>query len=204
MNFLTIIQWNCFKMTQARLVEFKLFLEKLKPDIVSIQEVKLNQEQAYLYLRFDCYVTSYKARERKPDGGGTAILVADSVIHMVIGLDKDHDHVGVRIETNELGDLNAKTKTLGCRSLDKNGRVLEEILSSELDLCVLNDESPTYFRHRNEYSEILDLFICSPRLVSNGFGYEVLNEYLMGRDHALLCVLFDFRNPLDFKNILLN
>ena len=63
-----------------------------------------------------------------------------------------------------MSDINAKTNTLGCRSLDKNGRVLDDVLSSELDLCILNDESPTYFRHRNEYSELLDLFICSSRL----------------------------------------
>ena len=220
---LKIIHWNCFKMTQTRLIEFKIFLNSEKPDIVSIQEIKMNQEEGHLYLRFDGYVTSYKARERNPEfGGGTAILVADSVAHMVIGLEKNLDHVGVRIETNDfcfslislyapsntlnfdtirkycelgselflMGDLNAKTKTLGCKSLDKNGRVLEEILSSELDLCILNDESPTYFRHRNECSELLDLFLCSSRLATNVFGYEVLTEYLMGSDHApIMCTL---------------
>ena len=32
-----------------------------------------------------------------------------------------------------LGDLNSKTPTVGCRSLDNNGKVLDEILSSEIE-----------------------------------------------------------------------
>ena len=65
-----IIQWNCFKMTQARLVEFKLFLELYKPCLVSIQEVKMNQEEVNLSLRFDGYVVHYKPREINPEFGG--------------------------------------------------------------------------------------------------------------------------------------
>ncbi len=152
---LKIIHWNCFKKIQTRLIEFKIFLNSEKPDIL---KEDMTQEEGLLYLRFDGYVTSYNTRERNPEfDGGTAILVLDSVAHMVIGLEKNLDHVGVRIETNDfcfsLISLYAPSKTLGCKSLDKNGRVLEEILSSELNLCILNDESPTYFRHRNEYSE---------------------------------------------------
>ena len=44
-----------------------------------------------------------------------------------------------------LGDSNAKTPLVGCRNLDANRRVLEEILSSDLNLCVLNEEEPTFF-----------------------------------------------------------
>ena len=52
---LKLVQWNCFKMTQARLLEFKLFLDQFQPDLVSIQEIKMNQEQTNLFLRFDGY-----------------------------------------------------------------------------------------------------------------------------------------------------
>jgi hypothetical protein len=60
-----------------------------------------------------------------------------------------------------VGDLNSKTPSLGCRALvsDSNGKVLEEILSTDSELVVLNDESPTYFRFKSDYTEILDLFI---------------------------------------------
>ena len=55
-----------------------------------------------------------------------------------------------------LGDLNSKTPTVGCRSLDNNGKILDEILSSVIDLCVLNNQEPTYFQFKSEYNEILD------------------------------------------------
>ena len=152
-----IIQWNCFKMTQTRLAEFKIFLNSFKPDLVSIQEIKMNQEEGNIFLRFDGYVTYFRPRLKNPEfGGGTALLVLDSICHEVIGgFDNNIDHVGVRIETNELcfnlvslyapsnslkielferyselgpelflmGDLNTKTRSLGCRTLDSNGRL---------------------------------------------------------------------------------
>ena len=57
-------------MTQARIFELKLFLEEFQPDIMSIQEVKLNQEQANLFLRFDGYNVHYKPRKLNPEYGG--------------------------------------------------------------------------------------------------------------------------------------
>ena len=99
---LKIVQWNCFKMTQARLFEFKIFLEQIQPDIVSLQEVKMNQEQANLFLRFDGYKVYYKPRSTGDleCGGGTAVIVKETVDHSrITDLDKDPDHVGIKIET---------------------------------------------------------------------------------------------------------
>ena len=64
----------------------------------------LNQEQANLFLRFDGYSTNYHPRKNNPGfGGRTALIVKESISHTVIaGLDKDLDHIGVRIETNDL------------------------------------------------------------------------------------------------------
>ena len=61
---LKIIQWNCFKLTQTRLVEFKIFLNSFQPDLVSIQEIKMNQEEENLFLRFDGYLTYYRPRQK--------------------------------------------------------------------------------------------------------------------------------------------
>ena len=83
-----------------------------------------------------------------------------------------------------LGDLNSKTPIVGRRSLDTNGKILEEISSSELNLCFVNDESPTYFKFNNEYTEILDLMLCSPKLAIKMTHLEVLTDYLMGSNHA--------------------
>ena len=97
-----------------------------------------------------------------------------------------------------LGDLNAKTPTVGCRSLDANGRVLEDVLDSDLDLCVLNDPSqPTYFKFNRgtsnlNYSELLDLFLCSKSLANKLFSIEVLANSRMDSDHAPVVCTFGF------------
>ena len=99
---LKIVQWNCFKMTQARLHEFRLFLEQFQPDIVSVQEIKMNREQANLFLRFDGYKVYYKPRSTgDPEcGGGTAVVVKETVDHsQITNPDKDPDHVGIKVET---------------------------------------------------------------------------------------------------------
>ncbi len=100
-----------------------------------------------------------------------------------------------------LGDLNSKTQSVGCRALvsDFNGKALEEILSSELDLCVLNDKSPTYFKFKSNYSELLDLFLCSSKLANILSHFEVLNEDLMGSDHAPISCTLVFNKK--FNNI---
>ena len=48
---LKIVQWNCFKLTDSRLIEFEMFLKIFDPDIISIQEIKLNTNLANLYTR---------------------------------------------------------------------------------------------------------------------------------------------------------
>ena len=204
---LKIVHWNCFKMTQTRLFEFELFLREIQPDIVSIQEVKMNREQANLFLGFDGFITYYKPRENKAEFCcGNAIVVKNSISHTIIpNMDQVLDHLGIRVETNDfcfnlfslyspsntlkfetflkykelgseifiLGDLNSKTPIVGCRSLDTNGKILEEISSSELNLCILNDESPTYFKFNNEYTEILDLMLCSPKLANKMTHFDL-------------------------------
>ena len=68
--------------------------------------------------------------------------------------------------------------------------MLEEILSSDTDLVVLNDETPTYFKYKSDYSEILDLFICPSKIGNSMLNYEVLVDQMMRSDHApIMCTL---------------
>ena len=72
---LKIVHWNFFKMTQSRLFEFGLILREIQPDIVSIQEVKMNREQENLFLRLDGFTTHYKPRDNKAEYGGGIMLL---------------------------------------------------------------------------------------------------------------------------------
>jgi len=75
-----------------------------------------------------------------------------------------------------VGDLNSKSKRIGCNSQDPSGDVLDQILD-ETSFIVHNDGSPTYFQHQAasrencvQYTEILDLVLSS-----NNFAIKILN-----------------------------
>ena len=112
-------------MTADRLVELKFFLEEFDPDIVSIQELKLNQEQANLWLNFDGYTVHYKPRKINPTyGGGVAVIIRNSIANsIIVGLDDSKENVGIRVETKNicfnLVSLYSPEKTLNFEAINK-------------------------------------------------------------------------------------
>ena len=81
-----------------------------------------------------------------------------------------------------VSDLNSKTHSLGCKSNDSSGKVLENILLNT-DLIVLNNTSPKYNKFNSDYEEILDLCICSNNLSSLVNNFQVLSDHSMTSDH---------------------
>ena len=66
------------------LFELEVFLIKFKPDIMSLQEIKLSSEDANYKLRFDGYSTYHRSRSKNSDkGGGVAVLVNDRINHSI-------------------------------------------------------------------------------------------------------------------------
>jgi hypothetical protein len=91
-----------------------------------------------------------------------------------------------------LGDLNAKSPAFGCKSSSTSGNFLANFVL-ENDLLVLNNRDPTYFSHSiKDYSEILDLALCSPSAASKLIEFEVLSDMRMGSDHAPISTHFAF------------
>ena len=70
----------------------------------------MNQEQVNLFLSFDGYSTYSKIRIKNPEfGGGTALIVRNNINKMAIkDLDKEHDHVGLKIELEGLSLFTSK------------------------------------------------------------------------------------------------
>lgn len=65
-----------------------------------------------------------------------------------------------------VGDLNSKTKVLGCKQNDSSGLKLNELLE-DTNITVFNDKTPTYSSFQvNDYEEILDLCLGSNSLVN--------------------------------------
>ena len=96
--------WNCFKLTIPRLNELKIFLDKFRPDIVSIQELKLCEEDANFRLRFEGYSSFHKLRAvGSKHGGGVAVLIKENIPHTLLQTDYSQlELIGINIDTGKL------------------------------------------------------------------------------------------------------
>lgn len=79
-----------------------------------------------------------------------------------------------------LGDFNAHSNIWGCKHTDNKGQQVENFLSRH-DLCLLNDQSPTYLHPASGSFSSLDLSICSPSIFMD-FEWNVWNDQC-GSDH---------------------
>ena len=82
------------------------------------------------------------------------------------------------------GDLNAKLGRLG-HPTNEAGTLFDD-LCCQLNLTVLNDNSPTYFQHSctRDYAELLDIAVCSSSLSNKLRRFMVHSQRRMGSDHA--------------------
>ena len=79
---LKVIHWNCFKMTQNRCKELEQFINDNQPDIISLNEVKMNKEEANQFLNINNYSTYYKPRNKNSNyGGGVALIIKNTIEH---------------------------------------------------------------------------------------------------------------------------
>src|SRR5438105_3828795 len=79
-NKLTIVQWNCFCLTTGRQALLGVFLKRTAPDIVALNEVKLEAGKANFALNYPGYRSIFKVRANNPNsGGGVALLVREGI-----------------------------------------------------------------------------------------------------------------------------
>ena len=72
-------------MTNTRQTELINFINIFKPDIVSLQEIKLSLEMSNLLLNLKDFTTHVKARTLNPNqGGGVAVLIRSGIPHTPI------------------------------------------------------------------------------------------------------------------------
>ncbi len=76
---LTLIHWNSNSL-RNKIDEFTFFVNKFKPDIISINETKCNDETAKNSLQIENYYLFHKARSIKSNGaGGVALLIKKGI-----------------------------------------------------------------------------------------------------------------------------
>ena len=79
------MHWKFFSLTVPRNFELKQFLVTNKPDLLLIQEIKLDNETANMRLRYESYATFHKVRTiNLSSGGGVAILINEKISHTQI------------------------------------------------------------------------------------------------------------------------
>ena len=78
-----IALWNCNSINN-KIEEFKLFLLKYKPDIISLNETKINEINAnHLFNNIQNYTFIHKHRNNNKNGGGGVELIINKNIKFV-------------------------------------------------------------------------------------------------------------------------
>ena len=86
-----------------------------------------------------------------------------------------------------VGDLNGHNPLWGSDHCDSRGRLFEEVFN-DLNLCILNDGSPTYCHPASGTKSILDLSVADPSLFLD-LTWTVEDD-LHGSDHFPVLVQF--------------
>ena len=73
---LKVIHWNCNSLNNKKEL-LESFLQKHQPDVLLLNETKLDSLRAYFFLTFKGYTSIHKCRNSR--GGGVAILIKNSI-----------------------------------------------------------------------------------------------------------------------------
>ena len=92
-----------------------------------------------------------------------------------------------------VGDLNAHHESWFSTHNCVDGEAIVNF-THDNDLCILNNESPTYQPlHRPNYQSVLDLVICSRSLISSFLNFETTDE--IRSEHLLVILVFKSNLP---------
>jgi exonuclease III len=103
-NELKITHWNCNGI-RNKATELGYFLKESKPDIVSLNEIKVNNSTARRILDFEGYFPIFKCRKVSSNhGGGVALLIKNNIIFKLNNqLDEfDLETVAVSVKFNQV------------------------------------------------------------------------------------------------------
>ena len=92
-----------------------------------------------------------------------------------------------------LGDFNAHSSAWGCRSTDQAGEIVENLMD-EMNLCLLNDDQPTFLHPGNGALTAIDLSLSSPSLLLD-LEWRVLGDQY-GSDHFPLVITLTGQVPV--------
>ena len=217
-----IIQWNCRGLNANR-SDLELLAQKYNPVAICLQETKVNGPLSFKghveYFKLGTTDTIGRAHGGVAvyvkEGFPQSLIHLQTTLQAVavkITTDTTFTICSIYLPPNEpivmadiqnlflqlpqpciiAGDLNAHNYLWGNQNTDARGNIIEKFLNDN-NLCLWNDDSPTYVHPGTGALTSIDLTMCSPQLFLN-FSWEV-EEDQWGSDHFPLILSGHFAPP---------
>ena len=206
-----ILQWNC-RGIKANYENLELLILELNPKIICLQETFLKPSDSLTIPNYSSIHKMMDSPRKASGGTSIFVRrdIPFSIFNMnsniqntccSISAQKTYTICNLYIPPSQnisitdfdtllsqlhspfviLGDLNAHNILWGSRHTDTRGRLIERVLNI-YNLCMLNDNSPTYLHPANGSFTNIDLSICDPSIFLDFTSWGVHSD-LCGSDH---------------------
>ena len=180
------IQWN-IRGLRSNYEDLQVLIKDYNPTIISLQETLVGDNKKINIQNFSCYHTNtvrgnalcirsnllFSPVQLVTDIEALAVRISVNKTITVCSIYLSPSNVVTKQSLYDLimqlpppflllGDFNGHSPRWGSDHLNPQGKIIEELLD-DLDLCVLNDGSPTYLSPGGTSSP-LDLAICDPSI----------------------------------------
>ena len=203
------IQWNCCGL-RTREKDLKLLCNELDPKVVLLQETHLHTDTLFSFSNYTILRKDVPA-DTSHGGAALLIksgllfseLALDTPLQAVaarVSLHRTYTFCSIYLPPNVhiskdalthlfmqlpapfivMGDFNGHSPLWGSTDTNSRGKIIESVIN-DLDLCILNDGSPTFTHNTYGTSSHLDLTLCDPSAPLD-FEWHV-HEDMCGSDH---------------------
>ena len=204
-----ILQWN-IRGIKGNFPELKLLFGKYNPKVVCIQETKLPLNENFQIKGYKPYhhwhtdnqiacggTTIYVSNKTPQDK--VPLVTPFQAVAVRVTLNKPLTVCSLYVPERTLslrdledlilqlpkpfillGDFNAHSPLWGNLSGDPKGKIVEDLLGKN-QICLFNDESPTYINPHTLKPSSIDLTLCDPSIFTD-FSWSVEDD-LHGSDH---------------------
>ena len=211
-----VLQWNINGL-KTRLPRIQALINKTKPKILALQEIKLSDISPNVFKNFNVY----KKLRTVAGGGGVCLAVHTQIPSTPIALNTVLEAVACKVHFKDLdlnicniyfndnaditynnfkqlidsipspklilGDINAKHISWGSPLSNDRGLIINNVFS-DVDLLTLNDGSPRYYNSFLDLYSHIDISACSDN-VSQHFTWEVYHDKLSS-DHFPIFITY--------------
>ena len=158
-------------MTAARRLKLELFMTERNPNVVCLNETKLNQELANDRLKFIHYRTHHRSRDLRGQGGGVALLVRNDLESQPLDLALESTTEALIVSVTQA--YQAKTVLVVTiysppNNTNFKSELFDKLAATRTDfivLCVLNAKLASLCKQENHAGAVFDEILTKHGLV---------------------------------------